>query len=204
MKLRTPEEERRRAINYMLTALAVLLLVIPFLALARPVQCNAEGVTKRFDLHFQTAAERYLPKEYNWCGLKALCRTESNLNPYAESPVGAVGLCQLMAGTWNDVRGRGPRTDAKRNAEAAARYLAKMHAFWISPRSNDCRWELMVSSYNAGPGSILKAQELSGGRRCWSHIQAYLNQVTGDHSKETTGYVLKVWSNYRLLRGYGF
>ena len=183
--------------------LSLALVLVSRDAHGRPIECTAAGVTERFDPHFRLAAKRYLPHEYNWCLLKSLCRTESNLQPAVESPAGAVGLCQIMRGTWHDVRGRGPRTDAKRNAEAAARYLAKLHAFWITPRPAECRWELMAASYNAGPGNILEAQGISGGRRCWDLIQSHLPSVTGRHAEETQAYVLRVWGNYRRLRGYG-
>ena len=181
------------------------LMTLASLAFAREYDCQHRSISSRYDSQLQLAARRNLPHEYPWCLLKSLCQTESNLNADVVSPVGAVGLCQLMPGTAEEVGLRSNlRRDAKRNAEAAARYLAKLHAFWLSPRSNECRWELMASSFNAGAGNILKAQTISGGRRCWDLISPHLPEVTGHHSAETQAYVLRIWANYRLLTGAGF
>ena len=48
------------------------------------------------------------------------------------------------------------------------------------------------AGYNAGNGNILKAQELSGGERCWDGIAPYLYLVTGHYSRETIQYVWRI------------
>ena len=175
---------------------------------ARPIECSDPRISGEYDGELQLAARRYMPRPYNWCLLKAQCYVESGLDTGAVSPVGAVGLCQLTAGAWVDTGGQRydlrQRYTAKRNTESAAKYLGILATFWSTPRDADCRWELMAASYNAGAGNILKAQALSGGRLCWDLIQAELPQVTGEHSRETQAYVLRIWAAYRKLRGFGF
>ena len=191
-------------VMYWLVGIVVVLFVLSATVVeARPVSCDADGITDKYDIHFRLAARRSLPRESLWCAFKSQCFNESHLNPNAESPVGAVGVCQLMTGAWSDVRGRGSRTDAKRNIEAGTRYMARMLAFWSSPRpSFECSWDVALASYNAGPGNILKAQTLSGGQLCWDGIRPHLESVTGMHSKETEDYVTRFWRTYaRLLSG---
>ena len=182
----------------------IILALIAIPAQARIHECQHPSVSSEFDRDLKKAARRHLPSDYNWCLLKALCHVESRLDPNAKSPVGAGGLCQLMELTAREYHiTSGERFDAGRNSAGAARHLARLHAFWITNRTAECRWELMAASYNAGQGNVLRAQTASGGRRCWDLIGPYMHQITGDHSVETLAYVLRVWATYRLLMGYG-
>lgn len=81
----------------------------------------------------------------------AVAARESQFDPNASSPKGAVGLMQLTAGTSADM-GLDPaaRTDPARNAAAGVRYLAKML------REHDDNVDLALAAYNAGPGTIQK------------------------------------------------
>ena len=191
-----------------LAGLVAVIIVNPASARDR---CHAEGVTDRYDRMFQRATKRHLPPGSDWCLLKAQAMAESNLKPDAVSPVGAVGLMQVMrptgkfiekryGGKLRDVIGGGLK-NARTNIEYGAVYMAHLLRAWSYPRPQWCRWQLAAASFNAGLGHIIKAQELSGGRRCWKHIQGYLAQVTGHHSRETTGYLLTISENYLRLKG---
>ena len=175
----------------------------------RGYQCEAQGVPSQYDKTFKRAVRRHYPSQlrHNWCTLKALCWTESRLNPKAESPVGAQGLCQVMPATAGDLvkrnLWRGNLRRAKQNAEAAAIVFRRNWEIWAVPRSTECRYELAAASYNAGAGNIIRAQTLSGGRLCWEGIRPHLRDVTGHHARETTDYVDRQWKAYRKLRGYG-
>ena len=171
--------------------------------------CKAKGITSEYDSDFKAAVRRYWTQEYNsnWCLAKSQCYVESHLKPDAVSPVGATGLCQIMAGTYADVAKRidlrsSGRRDPASNIDAGVYYMATMIRIWMAPRSKECRLNLAWASYNAGPGNVIKAQKLSGGRKCWVHISPYLPDVTGrKHSAETQGYVHKIWAAYRRLKG---
>jgi len=96
----------------------------------------------------------------------ALVKAESNLNPAAVSPAGAVGLMQLTPDTarrlglrvpkYKDKRkpNRNPgvdeRFDPAKNAEAGAKYLSSMLDRY------DGNYVLAVAAYNAGPGRVKK------------------------------------------------
>lgn len=183
---------------------ALLIAALPMVGHSRIYECQHASISSRYDSAIKTAGRRHLPAPYTWCELKAQCTIESNLNPDAESPAGAHGLCQLLVGTAEEVGvKRSEIRNPKRNAEGAARYMAKMLAFWSTPRPAECRLELALASYNAGAGNVLKAQAVSGGRTCWDLIGPELHKVTGDHAVETNAYVLRFWATRRKLIGAG-
>ena len=138
----------------------------------------------------------------------AQCWCESRLKADAVSPVGAVGLCQVMPATAADLlsrggargklRGnlRGQLRNAKTNAELGARYMGKMFRFWSWNRTDECRWGVSVPSYNAGPGNVRDSQTEAGGALCWPEISPHMYKVTGEHSKETIGYEKCVRKEY--------
>ena len=167
-------------------------------------RCDAPGITSDYDTLFQIAARRWMPIELRneWCVQKALCVNESRLDPDAMSPAHAIGLCQVLAGTAADVGVRGTLRDARNNIKASALTFDRYWNFWATPRSTECRLELALASYNAGPGNIHSAQRLSGGRLCWERIRPHLVEVTGKHALETANYVTRFWSTWRRLRGY--
>jgi soluble lytic murein transglycosylase-like protein len=82
--------------------------------------------------------------------VRAVIEAESNWNPRAVSPAGAVGLMQLMPNTAAAFR-VGNRFDAAENIRGGVAYLA----FLIEECGGDLR--LVVGSYNAGHGRVLKA-----------------------------------------------
>ena len=172
-------------------------------------KCDAPSVPSTFDRMFSAAARRHFPLELRdqWCVLKTICWIESRLNPDAASQVGAQGLCQVMPSTAGDLekRGvwRGRLRIAKDNAEAAALVFAKYWRFWSTPRpGRECRLEVTLASYNAGPGNIAEAQAKAGGALCWERIRAHLREVTGRHARETIDYVSRFWEAWRQLRGH--
>lgn len=77
--------------------------------------------------------------------LDSVMRHESNGNQGAISPVGAIGLMQLMPGTAHDL-GVDPH-DPVQNILGGAKYLKQMHDQFGS-------WESALAGYNAGPGAV--------------------------------------------------
>ena len=153
-----------------------------------------------YDGDFRTAVYLYWPPglKDDWCDLKAQCTVESGLRPDAESPVGAVGLCQFMPGTWADwlqfSKQTTDRRDAAVNIRASAWYMAKLLQFWGAPRTPECRMELAQASYNAGAGRVHLAQKRLGG--------VCLSDFGSDLPEETRHYVPKIKEAIeRLMRG---
>ncbi len=105
---------------------------------------------------------------------------------------------QVMPATWTEIqRAMGWRNvsphSAPHNIFGGSWYQARMARIW-SGRNRPLMeaWSLGLASYNAGAGTILKAQGLCGDALLWSEISPCLFQVSGKHSKETIGYVRNI------------
>ena len=112
--------------------------------------------------------------------IRYLAIVESALNPRAKSWVGATGLWQFMFTTGKmhglDVSSYvDERMDPERSTEAAAKYLASLYKVFGD-------WDLVLASYNSGPGNVSKAIRRSGGATNYWHLRRYL-------PRETAGYV---------------
>ncbi len=98
--------------------------------------------------HVAEAAQRFgLPEAWIW----AVMRAESNGDPAAISRAGAMGLMQIMPGTWGQLTARyglGDNPwDVRANIHAGAAYLREM-----VDRYRDLPTAL--AAYNAGPGRV--------------------------------------------------
>lgn len=112
--------------------------------------------------------------------IKYLAIIESALNPRAKSRVGATGLWQFMFTTGKmhglDVSSYvDERMDPVRSTQAAAEYMASLYKVFGD-------WDLVLASYNSGPGNVSKAIRRSGGSTDYWQLRRYL-------PRETAGYV---------------
>ena len=142
----------------------------------------------------------YLPDD-DWRWFKAQCIQESQLQPAAISPAGAVGLCQLMSGASLDA-GLHPdhRVNPERNIRAAAWILRRNLRVWFERDTRFHRLQLGWASYNAGAGNIIKAQTRCNGAILWAGIAPCLGYITGyNNSYETVTYVAIIPTWYQEL-----
>lgn len=83
--------------------------------------------------------------------LMAIAKQESRFSPSVSSPVGAIGLLQLMPATAEELAGdslsQEQLREPTRNAKLGARYLRQLLGQWQG------NIVLAVASYNAGPGA---------------------------------------------------
>lgn len=112
--------------------------------------------------------------------IKYLAIVESALNPKARSRVGATGLWQFMftTGRMHDLNVSSyvdERMDPMKSTEAAAQYLSRLYKVFGD-------WDLVLASYNSGPGNVSKAIRRSGGSTDYWRLRRYL-------PRETAGYV---------------
>lgn len=128
-----------------------------------------------FPMFEEALAKQNVPLE-----IKYLAVVESALNPKAVSRVGATGLWQFMYHTGKQYNLKidsyvDERSDPLKSSEAAAEYMSKMYAIFGD-------WDLVLASYNSGPGNVAKAIRRSGGQQNYWNIRKNL-------PKETQGYV---------------
>lgn len=140
---------------------------------------------------------------YDWRLLKAQLFAESNLNPHAESEVGAMGLAQFMTATWNERLSKcnlplgTPRNDPEPSIKMAASYMADLLKNWNAERPAIDKYCLALASYNAGTGNLLKAQKLMNGAAAYKTIISGLPTITGKaNAKQTSTYVVKILQYY--------
>lgn len=129
---------------------------------------------------------------------------ESRFDPAAVSPAGAQGIAQIMPATMREII-HNLRWDAAvtafdpgRAIEAGAYYQGRQRRAWrATGRTPKQRNDLGLGSYNAGLGSLLRAQRLCLDGLLWEDIAPCLPQVTGHHARETKTYVARI-NSYRL------
>ncbi|TWI13267.1 membrane-bound lytic murein transglycosylase D [Flavobacterium cauense R2A-7] len=121
---------------------------------------------------FESKLSKYdLPLE-----IKYLAIVESALNPLAKSRVGASGLWQFMYETGKQYNLEvnsyvDERYDPLKATEAACQYFTNMFKIFGD-------WDLVLASYNTGPGNISKAIRRSGGHTNYWNIRKYMHPET--------------------------
>ncbi len=117
--------------------------VAPTMAVAQDRVLEA-GEQQSFDAHIAEASQRFgIPASW----ISAVIKVESSGNPSAVSSAGAMGLMQIMPGTWAELRrtysfGDDP-FDPRENILAGTAHLRAMYDRFGSPG--------FLAAYNAGP-----------------------------------------------------
>ena len=156
-----------------------------------------------WDSDFEDAAETFLPG-IDYRLLSSQAWVESRYIIDSRSPVGAMGILQIMPATWKDLQRRFPQLSEatpympEAAIFAAAAYMGYLHEQWSWPRPVMDRYLLSAASYNAGLGSILSSQALCGNKSLYAEIIGCLDRVTGRHAKETQDYGKRILERYMI------
>lgn len=138
-----------------------------------------------FPIFEESFARNNIPLE-----IKYLAVVESALNPKAVSKMGATGLWQFMYGTGKQYALKidsyiDERSDPMKATAACSEYMSKMFEVFGD-------WELVLASYNSGPGNVTKAIRRSGGQTKYWDIRNNL-------PRETQGYVPAFYATMYLF-----
>ncbi|MBQ8675377.1 MAG: transglycosylase SLT domain-containing protein [Bacteroidaceae bacterium] len=173
--------------------------------------------------HYDHLFRRYSTTiSWDWRLLAAQSYQESGFDPQAVSPMGAMGLMQLMPRTAQSV-GVSPSQmfDPEANVRGGVRYLSQLLQHYSDIPNPTERTKFVLAAYNAGPGHIDDARQLARryGRdpdRWTSNVDyfvlhlsepRYYNDPLATHGymrgSETYGYVSGImnrWEEYRQLK----
>ena len=162
-----------------------------------------------YDPYFTKYSKRFFGVGFDWRYFKAQAVAESNLREDARSPVGAVGVMQVMPRTFDEIQRKNPAItgslDQPRWNIAAGIWYDRQHfVVWAADRSLVERLKFMFGSYNAGRASILRAQQFALGEglnaTLWASVAGELPRVTGRRSQETVSYVARILDIKQVLR----
>jgi len=162
-----------------------------------------------YDRYFRKYSKRFFGAAFDWHYFKAQAVAESNLRPDVRSSAGAVGVMQIVPRTFEEVRRKDPSitgsVDQPRwNIAAGIAYDRQNFVAWIADRPLSEKLKFMFGSYNAGRSNILRAQQIAlvDGLNgiLWESIAYGLPKVTGRYSRETLGYVERIFGIRRVLR----
>lgn len=195
---RTSRVRRKKSRRRRLVRLAVLLVVLAGIGTAVGLIVTGRTVVPvvseqvfpiRYSDEIGRVADEYGLDPYL---VAAVAKTESSFDPEAVSPVGAVGLMQLMPATAQWITGLGiwrgadepVLTDPADNLELGACYLAYLFEKY------DGGQRAALAAYNAGPGNVDEWIEEAGGREEFG--------LADIPFKETRDFVRRV-ERYRFL-----
>ncbi|MEM6739333.1 MAG: lytic transglycosylase domain-containing protein [Pseudomonadota bacterium] len=155
--------------------IAASAILIALSGCANPRAADAQDTVSRsaetaapisgIDAYIAEAAQRFRIPE-RW--IRAVMQAESAGNARAVSSAGAMGLMQIMPGTWAELRrthgfGADP-FDRRENVLAGAAYLRQMYDQFGAPG--------FLAAYNAGPGRY--AEHLRTGRALPRETRRYV------------------------------
>jgi len=166
MRVLEPGHSRRHAgvTTALVLILCMSITVAPSAVIAQDRSVPA-SVQQAINTYIAEAARRFgIPQPW----IRAVMEVESAGNPRAVSTAGAMGLMQIMPGTWAELRvvnrlGNDP-FDPRDNILAGTAYLRKMYDRFGSPG--------FLAAYNAGPARY--QEHLDTGRALPQETRNYL------------------------------
>lgn len=186
----------------------IILVVVISAACHGNASAFSKKYTTKYDQDFKKYSQRFFGPGFDWRWFKAQAVAESGLDDKAESWLKAKGIMQIMPATFEDIRKKIPEDVAKglplwsdihnpRWNIAAGIYYDHylMQNFWKKLQMQD-QLIFTFASYNAGAGTLLKAQETAKQKglleSLWDSIVAIAPEVPRWRHEETLAYVAKI------------
>lgn len=164
--------------------------------------------SERYDALFKKYSKRYFGPAYDWRVFKAQAMAESNLSPTATSGVGARGLMQLMPTTFREIQTKNPELACidhpEWNIAAGIGYDRFLWRLWTEHPTPEDRRNFMLGSYNAGRGTLLRAQAAAREKQldfcAWQSIAEVAPSIRGWRYLETLRYVTKIEGHLKEMK----
>jgi membrane-bound lytic murein transglycosylase MltF len=146
----------------------------------------------------QRYAERY---DFDWLMIAAQGYQESKLDQRKRSPVGAVGIMQILPSTAADPNVNIPDIhDPEQNVHAGVKYLRFIRERYFSAPEIDSLDQVLFSfaAYNAGPANITRARSKAAAmgfdaNRWFGHVEVAASRTI---SREPVIYVRNIYKYY--------
>ena len=153
---------------------------------------------------FQKYGDRY---DVDWLLMAAQGYQESRLDQEARSPVGAIGVMQVMPDTGKDLK-VGDITLTEPNIHAGVKYMRFMmnQYFEKEPMTKLDKALFAFAAYNAGPGRIAQLRKEAARRgldpNVWFHNVEYVAaEKIGAETVTYVSNIFKYYVAYRLIAG---
>ena len=151
---------------------------------------------------FRKYSDRY---DMDYLLMAAQGYQESRLNQNAKSPVGAIGVMQLMPATGEEMR-VGDISSTESNIHAGVKYMRFMvdHYFADEPMDRLDKGLFAFAAYNAGPGRVQQLRKEAGRKgydpNKWFHnVEVIASQRIGHETVTYVANVYKYYIAYRLV-----
>lgn len=116
---------------------------------------------------------------------------------------------QLMPSTFAEIQTKNPDLssldDPEWNVAAGIYYDRALWRLWNEHPTPEDRRNFMLGSYNAGRGTLIRAQDAARARtldqRCWQSIVQVAPEVKGWRYRETINYVARIQANLARITG---
>ena len=150
--------------------------------------------------------KRYsLQYDFDWLMIAALAYQESGIDQSKRSPVGAVGVMQLLPSTAGDPNVNIREIDVmEHNIHAGVKYLRFIHDRYFKNEPMDALNKMLFSfaGYNAGPGKVIRlrreARESGVDPNIWfRNVEIIAARRMG---RETVQYVSNIYKYYIAYR----
>lgn len=150
--------------------------------------------------YFKKYGDQY---DVDWVLMGAQAYQESQLNQDAKSPVGAIGVMQVMPATGKEMN-VGDITKTEANIHAGIKYIRYMidQYYGKEPMTELDKALFAFASYNAGPARVRKLRAEAGERgldpNVWFHNVEYV--AAERVGQETVTYVANIYKYYIAYR----
>ncbi len=172
--------------------------------------CNSAFPQKHFNKYddtFRKYSKRFFGPGFDWKLFKAQGIAESNLSPEALSWVGARGIMQLMPSTFKEIQTANPEfeliDDPEWNIASGIYYDRVLYKAWKEIDDEIHKLNFTFGSYNAGRGTIMKAQvkakDDSLDHKIWESISNVAPKVPKWRYEETLNYVDRINNFHKSL-----